>query len=418
VDKKIKVFVLSDMILSPSGVGTQTKYMIDALVKTGRYQFVCFGGAIKHQSYEPIKVEEYGDDVIIYPVNGYGSAESIRSVLRTHKPDMLWFMTDPRFYEWLWDIENEIRPLIPMIYYHVWDNYPYPKYNKPHYESCDVVVSISKVTDDIVRTVAPTVEAYHIPHAVDNDIFSKKGDIELSAFKKEHGLDQGKFTVFWNNRNARRKQSGTVIWWFNEFLKKVGKDKAKLIMHTDIRDPHGQDLPAIIQELGLTNGEVVFSTAKLPSKYLAMLYNCADCTINIADAEGFGLGTLESLSCETPIIVTMTGGMQEQVTDGENWFGVGLEPASSSIIGSLQVPFIKEDRVSEKDFVDALLKLYNMSKEERDNLGKAGREHVLKNYNFNDYGKRWIETLDKVHEEHGSWENRKKYVSWTLKEIG
>ena len=148
-----------------------------------------------------------------------------------------------------------------------------------------------------------------------------------------------------------------------------------------------------------------------------MLYNCADCTVNIADAEGFGLGTLESLSCETPIIVTMTGGMQEQVTDGENWFGVGLEPASSSIIGSLQVPFIKEDRVSEQDFVDALMKLYNMSKEERESLGKAGREHVLKNYNFDDYGKRWINLLDKIHEEHGSWGDRKKYVPWTLKEI-
>ena len=417
MNKKIKVFVLSDMILSPSGVGTQTKYMIDALVKTGRYQFVCFGGAMKHQAYDPIKIDEYGDDVIIYPVDGYGSPESIRSVLRTHKPDMLWFMTDPRFYEWLWDIENEVRPLVPMIYYHVWDNYPYPSYNKPHYESCDVVVSISKVTDDIVRTVAPNVEAYHIPHAVDNDIFSKKEEAELAVFKKEHGLDEDKFIVFWNNRNARRKQSGTVIWWFNEFLKKVGKDKAKLVMHTDVRDPHGQDLPAILQELGLNSGEVVFSTAKLPPQLLAMLYNCADCTINIADAEGFGLGTLESLSCETPIIVTMTGGMQEQVTDGENWFGVGLEPASSSVIGSLQVPFIREDRVSEQDVVDALLKVYNMSEEEREVMGKAGRGHVLKNYNFHDYGRRWIETLDKIHEEHGSWENRKKYIPWTLKEI-
>ena len=78
MNKKIKVFVLSDMILSPSGVGTQTKYMIDALVKTGRYQFVCFGGAMKHQSYDPIKIDEYGDDVIIYPVDGYGTPESIR----------------------------------------------------------------------------------------------------------------------------------------------------------------------------------------------------------------------------------------------------------------------------------------------------------------------------------------------------
>ena len=414
MDKKIKVFVISDMILSPSGVGTQTKYMVDALVKTGRYEFICLGGAVKHHSYEPIK---YGDDVVIFPVDGYGNHDMIRSLIRTHKPDMLWFMTDPRFYEWLWEIENEIRPLIPMVYYHVWDNYPYPKFNKPHYESCDVIVNISKVTDDIVKTVAPNVESYYMPHAVDNNIFSKVDDQALATFRKEHSLDDGKFTVFWNNRNARRKQSGTVIWWFNEFLKIVGKDKARLVMHTDIRDPHGQDLGAIIQELGLGNREVVFSTQKHPPEVLALLYNNADCTINIADAEGFGLGTMESLSCETPIIVTMTGGLQEQVTDGENWFGIGLKPASSAIIGSLQVPYIREDRVSEEDVVQALLDMYNKTDEERSAIGKAGREHILRNYNFDDYGNKWVELMDKIHEEHGSWDNRKKHNRWVLKEI-
>ena len=54
---KKKILVLSDHPLSPSGVGTQTKYMIEALLKTGRYQFVCLGGAIKHHDYRPVKVE-------------------------------------------------------------------------------------------------------------------------------------------------------------------------------------------------------------------------------------------------------------------------------------------------------------------------------------------------------------------------
>ena len=62
----------------------------------------------------------------------------------------------------------------------------------------------------------------------------------------------------------------------------------------------------------------MFSRDKVdPQILLSLMYNMADCTINIADAEGFGLATLESLSCETPIIATMTGGLQEQVTDGE-----------------------------------------------------------------------------------------------------
>jgi hypothetical protein len=64
-------------------------------------------------------------------------------------------MTDPRFWGWLWEMENEIRPHMPMVYYHVWDNYPYPVYNKRFYDSNDMIVSISKVTHDIVQTCLP-----------------------------------------------------------------------------------------------------------------------------------------------------------------------------------------------------------------------------------------------------------------------
>ena len=100
-DEKIKILTISDHPLSPSGVANQTKYMIEALLKTGRYQVISLGGAIKHNDYNPQKSADYGEDWVIYPVDGYGDADKIRSVIRTQKPDLLWFMTDPRFYEWL-----------------------------------------------------------------------------------------------------------------------------------------------------------------------------------------------------------------------------------------------------------------------------------------------------------------------------
>ena len=87
--KKRKILVLSDHPLSPSGVGTQTKYMIDALLKTGRYQFICLGGAVKHQDYTPQRVDPWGDDWRIFPVDGYGTQEMGRSILSKEKPDLL-----------------------------------------------------------------------------------------------------------------------------------------------------------------------------------------------------------------------------------------------------------------------------------------------------------------------------------------
>ena len=208
-----------------------------------------------------------------------------------------------------------------------------------------------------------------------------------------------------------------MIFWFKEFLDKIGKDNAVLLMHTDPDDPNGPNLNAVVHELGLLNGEVKFSTNKLDFAQLASMYNISDVTVNISDAEGFGLSTLESLNCGTPIIVNMTGGLQEQVTNGEEWFGVGIEPSSKAVIGSQDIPYIYEDRINKQDFIDALEKLYNMTEAERKTLGERGKEHVRQNYNFDSYVEEWDKTLQEIHEKNGSWNTRKNYKAWELLEV-
>ena len=416
--EKKKILVIADSPLVPSGVGTQTKYMIEAMLRTGEFQFFCLAGAIKHQDYRIQKVSPYEEDWLIKPVDGYGNPHIVRQVLNEYKPDALWFMTDPRFYVWLWDMSSEIRKNVPMIYYHVWDNYPYPNFNKKYYDSNDMICTISKVTDDIVRTVSPDVKCLRIPHSVDTSIFCKKESNVTNNIRAQISKDHENKTIFfWNNRNARRKQSGSLIFWFKDFLDRVGHDKAVLVMHTEPKDPNGQDLVAIMENLGLTEGQLLLSTQKMPPENLADIYSAVDCTINISDAEGFGLATLESLAAETPIIVTMTGGMQEQVTDGENWFGIGLEPTSKAIIGSQDVPYIYEDRLSGKDVTDAMERFHNMSKKEREEMGKLGRKHVMDNYGFAQYSGLWYQAFQELFDECGSWENRKNYKHWSFTEL-
>ena len=420
MSKKIKILTLSDHPLSPSGVGTQTKYVIEALLKTGKFQVLSLGGAIKHHDYTPKMIEPWNEDWKVIPVDGYGTPEMIRSILRNEKPDILWMMTDPRFYEWLWQIENEIRPLIPIVYYHVWDNFPAPHFNRKFYESNDLVVAISKLTHDVVKEVAPDVNLKYIPHAVREDVFSPISEEDRDKLRESIlGKDKDRFVAFWNNRNARRKQSGTLVWWWKEWLDSRDlHDKAQLILHTDPKDPHGQDLNQIVEQLVLgSNRQVLFSTQKVELEQMGNFYRMADVTINISDAEGFGLATLESLSCGTPIIANMTGGLQEQVLGAEGENGVAIFPSSKSIIGSQQVPYIYEDRISKKSFHAALDKMYFIDDKERRSLGQKGQRHVRQNYSFDSFCKQWVDTMLTVHEEHGSWKNRKGYDGIVFKEV-
>ena len=107
----------------------------------------------------------------------------------------------------------------------------------------------------------------------------------------------------------------------------------------------------------------------------------------------------------------MTGGLQEQVTNGDEEFGIPLIPTSKSIIGSQSVPYIYEDRVNKNQFHSALSKIYKMGKEGRKNLGMLGREHVLENYNFNNLQNKWVEVIDEV------LEKRHEYSGIRFKEV-
>jgi hypothetical protein len=47
-------------------------------------------------------------------------------------------------------------------------------------------------------------------------------------------------------------------------------------------------------------------------------------------------------------------------------------------------------------------------------LGKA---HVRDNYGFTNFEESWVNLIDDVVERHGSWDTRKLYNRWSLKEV-
>ena len=101
----------------------------------------------------------------------------------------------------------------------------------------------------------------------------------------------------------------------------------------------------------------------------------------------------------------------------ETPYGIGLEPASKAVIGSQQVPYIYEDRLSEKQVVDSLMKMYEYGPEKRNELGEACRKKIEENYNFTKFKIDWVNFINEIYERFGSWENRKEYKKWELVEV-
>ena len=416
--KKYKILMLSDHPLAPSGVGVQARFLIEGLIKTGKFSFRCLGGAMKHQDYS---VTTVNPDFIVKPIDGFGDQRMIRDLLAIEQPDAIFIFTGPRQFIWLWEMEDEVRQVCPIVYWHVWDNDPYPAYNSPFYEGTDLINCLAYKTYEMVKPNFPEKTNY-IPHAFPKEIYYPLPDDQIAKLRKENFGDRADwFFALWVNRNAARKMPGDVLTSWKMFLdeleKKEGHRKGVLIMHTNPHDDAGPNLLANSELLGLQNN-VWFSATQLDFEKMNIMHNITDTTVNISKNEGFGLSTLISMQVGKPIIGLCTGGITRQVIDyrdgTEN--GVALQPAVRSLIGSQLVPYIHEDFTTHADLRDAFMKIYSMTPEEKAKMKEKVIEYVDHEFNFNNVISEWDRTLTETIEKFQSDRSEGKGI-WTLQSI-
>jgi hypothetical protein len=149
--KKPLILLLSDDLRLHSGIATMSREIVLNTVQ--KYDWLQIAAAINHPDKgkffdisDSIKTETGIDDahVKLIPNDGYGNADLLRQVLASERPDAILHFTDPRFWDWLYAIEDEVRRVCPIMYYSIWDDGPDPDYNHPAYGSCDAIFGISK----------------------------------------------------------------------------------------------------------------------------------------------------------------------------------------------------------------------------------------------------------------------------------
>ena len=412
-EERKKILLLTDDIRVHSGVGQIGREIV--LNTCHRYNWIQIAGAVEHPDMgkiisldEEMKKQTGVEDpsVSLYPTKGYGDMGLLRTVIKREKPDAIFLITDPRYFAWLFNAEDEIRNTIPIIYLNIWDNYPAPMYNKEYYESCDLLLGISKQTVNINKLVlgdkGKNKIFKYVPHGLNNKIFGILEDDapELLRFNKNIGLkEENNFHLLFNSRNIRRKQVSNIIMAFRLFTDQLSPEdaeKCQLTLKTEPVFEHGTDLNAVIEYMCPPETcRVGILHNKLSTEEMNLLYNSVDGVIQISNAEGWGLSLTEAMLTGTPFIASVTGGMQDQMRfedkEGKwiefndefpsNHYGkykkhgewaLPVYTVASTLVGSPPTPYIYDDHHNINDVVDQIMKLYKMSKEERKSIGKKG----------------------------------------------
>lgn len=454
-EQRKNILLLTDDIRLHSGVGNIGKEIV--LHTAHCYNWYNLGGAINHP--ELGKIFDISDDinkttgltdskVIIQPNNGYGEPQQIRDLIKREKIDAIFLITDPRYFIWLFKMENEIRKEIPIAYLNIWDDYPAPMYNKAYYESCDLLMGISKQTVNINKLVlgekAKGKIIDYVPHGMNSKVFYPipKEDKEYNQViefrnKITKSPTDNPFILFFNSRNIRRKSIPDTMLAWKYFIDQLSEEESKncyFILHTDLINDAGTDLQAVADYLfsGNSHSNIIFSTNKLSAQHLNYLYNLADAQILLSSAEGWGLSLTEALLTGTPIIANVTGGMQDQMRfeDEEgNWIDFDAEipsnhtgaykkhgkwafpvfPNNRSLVGSPPTPYIWDDRCCPEEASKQIMELYKMGSTKRKELGKAGYDWATSDeagFTSEHMSKRVITSLDKLF---NTWTPRSHY---------
>jgi len=450
-DKRKKILLICDDIRVHSGVATVAKEII--LQTCQHFNWVNIAGSIKHPeagkrldiSADTTNMSGVEDpSVMLYPVDGYGENRVIREIINIERPDAIMLITDPRYFMHVWNMEQEIRKSIPIAYLNIWDDYPAPQYNQPYYEACDLLMGISKQTVNINKIVLKNVNKprifKYVPHGLNSDIYKpiKKDNPEFVKWKKDtFGNKEYDFVLFFNSRNIRRKQIPDTMLAFRAFLDSLPKEKADkclLLMKTELVTDAGTHLGKVKEYFFSQDypNNVQIIDNRLETNQLNYLYNMADCQILITSNEGWGLTLTEAILAGTPIIANVTGGMQDQMRFVDNegkWFepdenvpsnhrgtykkhgewAFPVYPTSRSIQGSPPTPYIYDDRCAWEDVTDRIKEVYNLSPEEREKRGLAGRKWAMSDeagFTGEKQGKRVIEAFDELFK---TWKPREKY---------
>lgn len=224
-------------------------------------------------------------------------------------------------------------------------------------------VMANKINEYVDRPIQIT------PFGIDTKLFSVRNRTE--------NKEAGGFTIGTVKWLEDKYGVDTLISSFAKFRKKYPQENIKLVIVGE--GSKKNELESLAHRLGVDQdctfiGRVFHHEVNIWLKQFDVYV-----ALSRLDSESFGVAVLEASSMKIPVLVSDAGGLPEVVVDSETGIIIPKENISKAA---------------------EVLEMLYLNKELRKELGKAGRERVLNNYNWDESVNKMIQVYREVLKEY------------------
>ena len=375
MNKKRILFISDSIFSAPTGVSNVAINIVTELVKD--FNLFLLGVNLSATDEDCVTIKDYSQhfntdsQVLLLNQRNFGTNNTFEFLFSAYKFDAVLILSDPHFHTEFFKLNHKVKQICPIIWYNIWDSKPIPYQNLPYYDSCDTLLNISSLTQEIVEEVlgdkVDNKIVKYVPHGVNLDVFyniveNSPEYFECKKFKKKIlGDNPPKFMLFFNSKNIRRKNIGTLLETYKLLLDE-GLDIG-LLMHTGWTGDYSLDLyiDAIFgKDFDWNNKIFVTNQVPMTPTQMRWLYNMCDLTVLTSYNEGWGLSLTESLACDKPFVAPNIGGMSDQIKAvyDENYWIPALDVNPSIKVSTLFEP-LYQSYVDPSDVFNSIMDVYN-----------------------------------------------------------
>ena len=293
-----------------------------------------------------IRMLKYGG-YVSYVLNIY----ELRSIYNEFNPDVVnvHYMSGYGFMA----VMAGIRPLVLNCYGS--DIFVAPKRSKIIYLLVRYILSKADAVAATSRTMADAAEK--IMKNPNRRVIVTPFGVDVDLFRKDLNRKNNVRPVIGIIKYLKPEYNIQLL--INAFAIARSQCEIKPLLHIYGSGPLKEELLAMCVELGINEDVTFFET--IPNQEVPRALNTMDIFVNTSNVESFGVNIVEAMSCELPVVATPCPGPQEVI--------------DNRITGVILSGWNPDELANE------LVKLIR-TPELRRQYGRAGREKVLREYNW------------------------------------